>query len=156
MRKKCLFLFALSVTLVLFWIVQPANTAQDTDRLADKHFKKAIDLLKQTQYQDAIAEYEKVISLLPSSEIALDARYWIGQSYFQMGRHDEALSIFEKLVQEYPSSAIVPVTQLMIGRVEKEKEIRKARAKRDASADKKIIIDPKTGAKFHKIGSLTG
>jgi Tol biopolymer transport system component len=142
--------------MVLFWVAMPAASAQNADKLADQHFKKAIDLLKQTQYQDAIAEYEKVINLQPSSEIALDARYWIGQSYFQMGRHDEALSIFEKLVQEYPNSAIVPVTQLMIGRVEKEKEIRKARAKRDASADKKIIIDPETGAKFHKIGSLTG
>jgi len=106
--------------MALFWLAQPVtsgfgvmnfgDSVQGSDKLADQHFKKAIDLLKQTQYQDAIAEYEKVISLLPDSEIALDAWYWIGQSYFQMGKHDEALSIFKKLIQEYPQSAIAPVT----------------------------------------------
>ncbi|UCE40568.1 MAG: PD40 domain-containing protein, partial [Candidatus Aminicenantes bacterium] len=166
MRKKSVFLYFLGITLALFWVSHPSasvpgiffegKSAQDADKLADQHFKKAIDLLKQTQYQDAIAEYEKVISLLPDSEIALDARYWIGQSYFQMGKHDEALSIFQKLIQEYPGSAIAPVTQLMVARVEKEKESKKARAKRDTSADKKIIVDPETGAKYRKIGSLTG
>ena len=166
MRKRCLTLSILSIAMALFWVCQPAtssfgalsfeNSVQNTDKLADQHFKKAIDLLKQTQYQDAIAEYEKVISLFPDSEIALDARYWIGQSYFQMGKHDEALSIFQKLIQEYPRSAIAPVTQLMVAHVEKDKKSRKARAERDVSADKKIIIDPDTGAKFHKMGSLTG
>jgi len=156
MRKKCVFLYVLGITLALFWVSYPSASSQDSDKLANQHFKKAIDLLKQTQYRDAIAEYEKVIGLLPDSEIALDARYWIGQSYFQMGKHDEALSIFKKLIQEYPGSAIAPVTQLMVARVEKEKKSAKARAKRDASADKKIIIDPETGVKYHKIGSLTG
>ena len=156
MRKKCLILSVVGIALALFWMGMSAASPQDADRLADQHFKKAINLLKQTQYRDAIAEYEKVVSLLPDSEIALDAQYWIGQSYFQMGRHDEALSIFKKLVQEYPESAIAPVTHLMVARVEKDKEISKARAKRDASSDTKVIVDPETGAKYHKIGSLTG
>jgi Tol biopolymer transport system component len=156
----------MSLAIVFFWLAQPAvsgfgnlsfsNSVQDPDKQADQHFKKAIELLKQTQYQDAITEYEKVISLLPDSEIALDARYWIGQSYFQMGNHDEALSIFQKLIQEYPGSAIAPVTHLMIARVEKDKELSKARAKRDVSVDNKTIVDPKTGATFKRIGVLTG
>jgi Tol biopolymer transport system component len=166
MRKRCLFLDALGLTLALFFMAQPAtfsfgalgfeNSVQDPNKLADQHFKKAIDLLKQTQYTDAIAEYEKVIGLLPESEIALDARYWIGQSYFQMGKHDEALSIFKKLIQEYPGSAIVPVTQLMISRVEKGKELSKARARREPSSDIEVIVDPETGVEYHKIASLTG
>ncbi len=166
MRKRRLILSIMSLAIVFFWLAQPAisvfddlsfeNSVQNPDKLADQHFKKAIDLLKQTRYQDAIAEYEKVIGLLPESEIALDARYWIGQSYFQMGKHDDALSIFQKLILEYPGSAIAPVTQLMITRVEKDKELSKVRAKRDASSDKKVIVDPTTGVEFHKIGALTG
>ena len=166
MQKRCLILSILVLSMSLFWVIRPAKaglgvwhfdeSVQGPDEMADQHFKKAIDLLKKTQYQDAISEYEKVISLLPESEIALDARYWIGQSYFQMGKHDDALSIFQKLIQEHPRSAIVPVTQLMIARVEREKEISKARPKRDAFADLKVIVDTKTGVKYHKIGSLTG
>jgi Tol biopolymer transport system component len=152
--------------MALFWAAQPLksgfgvwnfeNSVQGHDKQADQHFKKAIELLKQTQYQDAIAEYEKVISLLPDSEIALDAQYWIGQSYFQMGKHDEALSVFQKLIQEYPSSAIAPVTQLMVARVEKDKELSEVREKRESSSDIKVIADPKTGVEFRKVGSLTG
>lgn len=166
MYKRCLILSIISLATGFFLLAQPAtfcfgalsleNPLQDLDKLANQHFKKAIDLLKQTQYQDAIAEYEKVINLLPDSEIALDARYWIGQSYFQMGKHDEALSIFQRLIQEYPSSAIAPVTQLMVARVEKDKELSKVREKRESSSDIKVIIDPKTGVEYHKIGSLTG
>jgi TolA-binding protein len=89
------FIYVAWPTTSSFGFLSFKNSKQEPDRLADQHFKKAINLLKQTQYQDAIAEYEKVIGLLPDSEIALDARYWIGQSYFQMGKHDEALSIFQ-------------------------------------------------------------
>jgi len=166
MRKRCLTLSILGIAMALFWLAQSAtfsfgvlsyeDSIQDLDKVANQHFKKAIDLLKQTQYQDAIAEYEKVISLLPDSEIALDAQYWIGQSYFQMGKHDEALTIFKKLIQEYPASAIAPVTQLMIARVEKDKESMKTKTKRDAAVDKEIIVDPKTGARFKRIAVLTG
>ena len=118
MRKRCFSLFIIGMTMAIIFIVWPdtssfgflsfENSDQDPDQLADRHFKKAIDLLKLTLYQDAIAEYEKVISLLPDSEIALDAWYWIGQSYFRMGRHEEALSIFHKLIQEYPRRSHVP------------------------------------------------
>jgi len=154
MKKKSTIL--LSFGLVLFWMVMPTASAQDSDRLADQHFKKALDLLKQTQYLDAIAEYEKVISMLPESEIALDAKYWIGQSYFQMGRHDEALSVFKKLVKENPKSAIAPVTHLMVTRVQKDKENKKLRVKSDKILDEKIIIDSRTGLKYTKIWALTG
>jgi Tol biopolymer transport system component len=150
---------ALSSGLVVCLLTIPAASVQDAGqagRSADQHFKKALDLMKLTQYQDAILEYEKVVSLLPQSEIALDAQYWIGQSYFQMGEHDDALSIFKMLIQEYPQSAIAPVTQLMIARVERDKEASKARAKKEASAEQDIITDPKTGVAYHRLASLAG
>jgi len=139
-----------------FGAIPPANSAEDADKLAEGHFEKAIELLKQENYQEAIVEYEKVIKLLPKSKIAQDAQYWIGQSYFRMGQLDEALSIFEKLIKDYPGSAIIPVTQLMMARVQKEKENKKLRAKSDATLDEKVIIDPKTGVKYTKIWALTG
>ena len=156
MRKKRNFLLALSVVLVLFWMTMPAASTQDFVKLADQHFKKATDLLKQTQYQDAVAEYEKVISLIPESDIARDARYWIGQSYFKMGKHDKALSVFEELIQEYPGSAIARVTHLMVARVKNEKEDKKLRAKSETTLDEKVIIDSRTGVKYTKILALTG
>lgn len=132
------------------------NPATDTGKLAEQHFEKAIKLLKQENFQDAIVQYEEVIKLSPQSQIAQDAQYWIGQSYFRMGKYDEALLIFNKLLKEYPGSAIVPVTKLMLSRVQQEKENVKQRAKRDEALDKKVIVDPETGAEFRKIKVLAG
>jgi len=166
MKKISFFLLAMCISLAIVLAIEPtsawfealplANSAEDADKLAEGHFGKAIRLLKQENFQDAIAEYNKVIKLLPKSKIAQDAQYWIGQSYFRMGQLDEALSIFEKLIKDYPGSAIIPVTQLMMARVQQEKENKMLKAKSDAASDKNVIIDPKTGAKYHKMGSLTG
>ncbi len=156
MQIKSIFLLPLSVGLVLFWIAMPAVSTQDSVKLADQHFKKAVDLLKQIQYQDAISEYEKVINLIPDSDIARDARYWIGQSYFKMGKHDEALSVFEKLIQEYPGSAIAPVTHLMVARVKNEKGKKKLKMESETTLDDKVITDPRTGVEYTKVWALTG
>lgn len=156
MQKKSISLTVLSMSLVLFCMTLPAFSTQDSVKLADQHFKKAVDLLKQIQYQDAISEYEKVISLIPDSDIARDARYWIGQSYFKMGKHDEALSIFEKLIQEYPGSAIAPVTHLMVARVKNEKENKKLKMEGETTLDEKVITDLRTGLKYTKIWAFSG
>ncbi|GAI83088.1 unnamed protein product, partial [marine sediment metagenome] len=166
MKKISFFLLAMWISLAIVLTVEPAavwfealppaNSAEDADKLAEGHFEKAIELLRQENYQEAIFEYEKVIKLLPKSKIAQDAQYWIGQTYFRMGQLDEALSIFDKLIEDYPGSAIIPVTQLMMARVQKEKENNKLRAKSDATMDKKTIIDPKTGVEYKKTGILRG
>jgi len=165
--KKISFLplaMCISIALVLvvaseagwFTTLPLENSALGSDILAEKHFGKAIGLLKQENYQEAIAEYNKVIKLLPDSLIAQDAQYWIGQTYLRMGELDKALSIFENIIEDYPGSAIIPVTQLMIARVQQAKESKKLQAKRNAALDKKVIIDPRTGAKYTKIGALSG
>ncbi|UCC39635.1 MAG: PD40 domain-containing protein [Candidatus Aminicenantes bacterium] len=139
-----------------FTAIPLENSASDSDKLAEKHFGKAIGLLKQENYQEAIEEYNKVIKLLPDSLIAQNAQYWIGQTYFRMGELNKALSVFGKLIKDYPGSAIIPVTQLMIARVQQAKESKKLQAKKNASLDKKVIVDPKTGAKYTKIGAISG
>lgn len=166
MKKFKVVHFALSISLIFFWGMKTLSASFDTfsqtrstseiNRLAEEHFQKAIGLLKQTEYLSAIAEYEKVIELLPSKEIAQDAQYWIGQSYFRLGQFDEAISKFTNLIENYPGSAVIPVTKLMIERTQLAKENKDLRAKRDAIADKKTITDPKTGAEYKKIEILRG
>ncbi len=150
MKKTAL----LCLYLIIVWGMMPlADAAIDSNKQADKHFGQAVELLKGEDHEAAIAEYEKVIELAPESEIAQDAQYWIGQSYFRMGQYDEALSTFGKLVRNYPESAIAPVTQLMMAQVQQEKERPKANGD---SSDKGVVIDPKTGVKYTKIRTFTG
>ena len=132
------------------------NPAADSGKLAEQHFEKAIKLLKQENFEAAIASYEEVIKISPQSPISQDAQYWIGQSYFRMGKYDQALTIFGQLLKDYPGSAIVPVTKLMLSRAQQEKESVKQRAQRDDALDKKAVVDPKTGAEYRKVKVLTG
>ena len=140
-----------SVVLFLLWVI---NATSET---VDKHFDEARQLMNSGNYQDAAKEFDAVAKLLQDdSEVVQNARYWVGQCYFRMGQFDEALSTFGKLIQDYPESSIIPVTQLMIARVEQEKENEKLRAKSSITSDEGIIIDPKTNLKYTKIRAFTG
>jgi ankyrin repeat protein len=99
-----------------------ANNTSGTDTEAEQHFEKANELRKFANYDAAIAEYEKTISLSPNSRIAQDAQYWIGQTYFEAGQFDAALSSFRNLLEKYTTSKLVPSTKEMIERAEKAKD----------------------------------
>ena len=108
---------------ILFIVLVISVSAKtQTIREAQQHFEKANQLLKRMDYQGAITEYNKVISLSSNSKITQDAQYWIGQSHFRAGQFDDAKAIFTKLIETYPASAIIPVTKLMVERAEKAKE----------------------------------
>jgi ankyrin repeat protein len=119
-----------------------ANDTSGIGTEAEKHFEKANELRKFANYDAAIAEYEKAISLSPNSRIAQDAQYWIGQTYFEAGQFDAALSAFKKLLDEYPTSKIVSSTKQMIERAEKAKDANlflKAIKKGDIERIRKLI-----------------
>jgi ankyrin repeat protein len=115
------------ISLIICWIFVTVpglcilSFAEAKNTEAEQHFEKANELRKLAYYDDATAEYRKVISLSPNSRIAQDAQYWIGQSYFEVGQFEAALSAFQKLVDEYPASTIIPSTKLMIERVQQAK-----------------------------------
>lgn len=100
-----------------FGDVQPGTNTE-----AEQHFEKANDLRKLSDYEAAIDEFEQVINLAPKSEIALNAQYWIGQSYFEMRQYDAALLAFQKVLDDYPTSSIIQSTKQMIERINQQKE----------------------------------
>jgi ankyrin repeat protein len=117
MLKICRILLIVSVLCSLSF----ANSESGTNSEAEQHFEKANELRKLADYEAAITEYKSVIKLLPHSRIAQDAQYWIGQAYFETGQFDAALSEFKKLLDEYPDSAIIASTKLMIERIQQAK-----------------------------------
>ena len=133
-----------------------AEIASETITKAEQHFEKANELLNRKEYKAAIAEFEEVMNISPNSKIAQDAQYWMGQSHFMAGQFDAAQATFAKLIEAYPASAIVPVTKLMVGRVQQAKENEEIRKTISDALDKGIIIDPKTGVKYTKTRTLAG
>ncbi len=123
-RKR---LISLTICFVLsavpgFSVSSFAGNESETIAEAEQHFETANELRKVADYDAAIAEYNNVMRLSPKSRIAQDALYWMGQSYFETEQYDAALSAFGRLLDEYPQSAIVPSTKLMMERAEKAKD----------------------------------
>ena len=108
--------------ILIIILVISVSADSETVPEPEQHFEKANELLKRMDYQGAITEYSKVISLSSNSKIAQDAQYWIGQSQFRAGQFEAAQTTFAKLIEQYPTSTIIPVTKLMVERVEKAKE----------------------------------
>ena len=98
-----------------------AVNESETNAEAEQHYEKAYELRKATDYDAAIAEYEKVMSLSPNSKIAQNAHYWIGQSHFEARQFDAALSAFQGLLDKYPTSSIAPSAKQMIEQVQQAK-----------------------------------
>ncbi|MFC1763440.1 ankyrin repeat domain-containing protein [Planctomycetota bacterium] len=119
------------IALTISWIcvVIPGQTARSfagtesgIPAEAEQHIEKAIELRKVTDYDAAIAAYEKVIQLSPDSKIAQNAQYWIGQSHFEARQFDLALTAFQGLLEKYPASSIAPSTKQMIERIQQVKK----------------------------------
>jgi len=123
---------------------------------AEEHLKKGNELFKMWEYESAIKEYENAIKSGPSTQLALNARYCIGQSLFRVGKYDAALATFTKLIEENPKSNIAPVTELMVTQVKHAMENDKSPMNANNSSDEDIIVDPETGITYRKVKSLTG
>jgi ankyrin repeat protein len=111
---------------------------------AQQHFEKANELYKLADYDAAIAEYSNALNLSPNSEVARNAQYWIGQSYLEAKQFDAALSAFQKLLDEYPASSIIPSTKQMIERVQqakKNKSLFEAVKKADVERARSLIAE---------------
>jgi ankyrin repeat protein len=145
-RKKLLSLtICRTLTIVLgLCVLSFADNKAETNPEAEQHFQKANELHILADYDAAIAEYQTVISLSPNSKIAQNAQYWIGQLYFESKRFDDALSAFEKLLDEYPEGRTIPATNLMIERVKqakKNKSLFEAAKKANVEQVKLLIAD---------------
>ena len=105
-------------------VVTLADATSEDSANAEQRFEKANEFQKLSNYDAAIAEYKAVVSLSPKSAIAQNARYWIGQIYFETRRFDDALSAFQELIDEFPSSVVIPTTSIMIERVQQAKKNR--------------------------------
>jgi Tol biopolymer transport system component len=159
MKKKSLFISAMCISLffVLGIVAFPSGDSDsEREKQVDQHFTNAVDFINKLMFDEAIGELEQVIKLVPESKMAQDAQYWIGQSYYKAGNFDDALSTLEKLMEENPKSAIIPVTQLMVDRVQQAKENEKLKRTTSDALDKGVIIDPNTGLTYTKAKTFFG
>jgi tol-pal system protein YbgF len=60
------------------------------------------------QFNLAISGFENYIRSFPKSELAGEAQYFIGESYYQQGAYRDAVTAYDRGISDYPNSKRIP------------------------------------------------
>jgi tol-pal system protein YbgF len=89
-----------------------ASAAGSDDKAA---YQTAFNLLKDSQYDRAIAAFQKFLIVYSESSLADNAQYWLGEAYYVNKSFPEAQAAFQRVVDKYPQSRKRPDALLKIG-----------------------------------------
>jgi tol-pal system protein YbgF len=78
-------------------------------------YQTAFNLLKDGQYDRAIAAFQKFLIVYSDSSLADNAQYWLGEAYYVNRSYPEAQGAFQRVVDKYPQSRKRPDALLKIG-----------------------------------------
>ena len=109
MIKKRLVVFLISVFLVLLFFSRGICKTE-----ANGHFEKGLDYINQGDYQRALEEFNRVISI--DSEY-VDAYCGIGIAYLNQKKYKEAIEAFEKATALGPDK---PIAYYLLGKAYEE------------------------------------
>jgi tol-pal system protein YbgF len=95
----------------------PGVAAADSAAMADDKaaYQTAFALLKDGQYDGAIAAFSKFLIAYPTSQLAENAQYWLGEAYYVNKSYPEAQAAFQRVIEKYPQSRKRPDALLKIG-----------------------------------------
>jgi tol-pal system protein YbgF len=88
----------------------PAASAAPTaaDGADTRAYEAAFNLFRIGNYQAAISAFENFLRTYPTSPLAANAQYWIGNSYSALRDYKAAIAAQQKLLSLYPASPKVP------------------------------------------------
>ncbi len=86
--------------------------AEVTDKTS---YQAAFDLLKNGQYDRAIAAFQSFLASYPTSQLADNAQYWLGEAYYVNKSYPQALDAFQRVIDQYPQSRKLPDALLKVG-----------------------------------------
>lgn len=83
-------------------------------------YEAAYQDLSQGKHDLALMGFHEVLSRFPTSELADNAQYWIGEVYYDKQDYPQALEEFLKVEQSFPTGDKVPAALLKIGMTQQQ------------------------------------
>jgi tol-pal system protein YbgF len=74
-------------------------TASDTPA---SHYEQAFALLRDRHYDEAATAFESFLERYPNHELATNAKYWLGETYYVRNDFERAARIFAEAYQQAP------------------------------------------------------
>jgi tol-pal system protein YbgF len=78
-------------------------------------YDAAFSALKGGEYQKAIAGFKSFVAANPSSPLAGNAQYWLGEAYYVTREYQSAIAAFQKVTTDWPDSRKAPDALVKIG-----------------------------------------
>ena len=98
-----------------------AATSATADRVdARKAYDNAFNKLKNGNYVEATGAFQQYLADYPNSDLADNARYWLGEAYYVTRDFDKAIESYQQLLNEFPDSQKAPHAMLKIGYSQQE------------------------------------
>ena len=92
----------------------PAAAPKPDPAAESRAYEAALNLFRDANYAGAIASFRGFLKAYPDGELASNAQYWIGYSYYALKDYKTALAHQQKLIAAYPTSNKVPDSLLNI------------------------------------------
>jgi tol-pal system protein YbgF len=81
----------------------------------DQLFAAAYGDYSKGNYDLAISEFHQYVETYPSSEMADNAQYWIGECYYGKKKFSEAIAEFDKVSTNFPKGDKIPAARFKKG-----------------------------------------
>jgi tol-pal system protein YbgF len=78
-------------------------------------YDAAFNALKSSDYPRAIAGFRNFVSTYPSSPLASNAQYWLGEAYYVNREYPNAVSAFQRVINDWPDSRKAPDALVKVG-----------------------------------------
>jgi len=92
-----------------------ADSSAGETPLVKKEYEFAFQALEKRDYRLAIARFREFLKKHPKSNLADNAQYWIGESYYGLREFDQAIIEFDAVRRRYPQGEKVPAALLKQG-----------------------------------------
>lgn len=92
----------------------PASGPLRSAAIADS-YRAALILYGKGRMADARAELQQVFDADPSGDLADNALYWIGETYYAAGDYSSGMRAYERVTREYPEQNKAPDAMFKIG-----------------------------------------
>tara|TARA_B100001996_G_C18616135_1_gene575819 strand:+ start:619 stop:1242 length:624 start_codon:yes stop_codon:yes gene_type:complete len=80
------------------------NINYDNSENAKKEFESSFELLRKGDYISAEIALREYINNFPNGTYTDDAKFWLAESLFSQNKYNEALEIFNQIINQYPDS----------------------------------------------------
>lgn len=91
------------------------NTFSSDPANEEAAYGVAFDALKQKDYVESARLFKTFIDTYPQAQLAPNAWYWLGESYYVTQNYEIAQQSFEGLLSQFPDSSKVPDGMLKLG-----------------------------------------